>query len=256
MSTEHLTARLAELEQQVAQLTHERDEWAAKWKRMSRKYAELRWPGLTKIITGKAANGVNVRYEGAPPEVGADIAKPEWCPSCGGHGEVEGWSDNSPDAHRITGTCGRCNGNQTLLAAYEGATAELDNFKAAYRDREVMWHHELMNPLRDALGLETFVTRAKLLDAAKRAFAMVDEAMFDDLRSFGVWRNARCYLDLGQYADDYVKPAADWLRPRGLVERDEDESGQYVRVLRDPRVKLDNTNGVPPSPADQSKEPK
>lgn len=51
--------RLAELEQQVVQLTRERDEWAAKWQRMSRKYAELRWPGLTRIITGKDADGVS-----------------------------------------------------------------------------------------------------------------------------------------------------------------------------------------------------
>ena len=57
-TTSDLAARLAELEQQVVQLTRERDEWAAKWQRMSRKYAELRWPGLTRIIAGKDANGV------------------------------------------------------------------------------------------------------------------------------------------------------------------------------------------------------
>lgn len=57
-TTSDLAARLAELEQQVVQLTRERDEWAAKWQRMSRKYAELRWPGLTRIITGKDAAGV------------------------------------------------------------------------------------------------------------------------------------------------------------------------------------------------------
>lgn len=57
-TTSDLAARLAELEQQVVQLTRERDEWAAKWQRMNRKYAELRWPGLTRIITGKDADGV------------------------------------------------------------------------------------------------------------------------------------------------------------------------------------------------------
>lgn len=57
-TTSDLAARLAELEQQVVQLTRERDEWAAKWQRMRRKYAELRWPGLTRIITGKDAYGV------------------------------------------------------------------------------------------------------------------------------------------------------------------------------------------------------
>lgn len=57
-TTSDLAARLAELEQQVVQLTRERDEWAAKWQRMRRKYAELRWPGLTRIIAGKDANGV------------------------------------------------------------------------------------------------------------------------------------------------------------------------------------------------------
>lgn len=58
-TTSDLAARLAELEQQVVQLTRERDEWAAKWQRMRRKYAELRWPGLTRIITGKDADGVS-----------------------------------------------------------------------------------------------------------------------------------------------------------------------------------------------------
>ena len=67
-TTSDLAARLAELEQQVVQLTRERDEWAAKWQRMRRKYAELRWPGLTRIIAGKDANGVSVaRPEGSEP---------------------------------------------------------------------------------------------------------------------------------------------------------------------------------------------
>lgn len=61
-TTSDLAARLAELEQQVVQLTRERDEWAAKWQRMSRKYAELRWPGLTRIIAGKDADGVSVAH--------------------------------------------------------------------------------------------------------------------------------------------------------------------------------------------------
>lgn len=43
---------------EVVKLRAERDEWAAKWQRMRRKYAELRWPGLTRIITGKDAGGV------------------------------------------------------------------------------------------------------------------------------------------------------------------------------------------------------
>ena len=57
--------RLQELEQQVAQLTSERDEWAAKWMAERRKYAALRWPGLTATVKPNGPAGVATAAEGA-----------------------------------------------------------------------------------------------------------------------------------------------------------------------------------------------
>lgn len=42
--------RLAELERQAAQLTAERDEWAHKAQDWRHKYAELRYPGMTREV--------------------------------------------------------------------------------------------------------------------------------------------------------------------------------------------------------------
>ncbi len=51
---------IAELETQVAQLTSERDDWARKAMEWRRKYAELRYPGMTNKVhvAGVATGGV------------------------------------------------------------------------------------------------------------------------------------------------------------------------------------------------------
>jgi hypothetical protein len=39
----------------IERLTRERDEWAAKWQAERKKYAELRWPGLTGKVRALGA---------------------------------------------------------------------------------------------------------------------------------------------------------------------------------------------------------
>lgn len=57
-----LQARIAELEAQVDALRAERDalkverdEWAEKWHQMRRQYGEMRWPGMTRVVTASDA---------------------------------------------------------------------------------------------------------------------------------------------------------------------------------------------------------
>lgn len=52
--------------------------------------------------------------------------EPDYCPNCGGTGEVTAMSDNSPDAHEVCIVCPHCEGHQTLEAAYRGVRKLLD----------------------------------------------------------------------------------------------------------------------------------
>ena len=46
-------AEIDRLRAEVERLTKERDEWAAKWHAMRMRYAELKFPGMTKEIRAK-----------------------------------------------------------------------------------------------------------------------------------------------------------------------------------------------------------
>ena len=55
MTDEQMKARIAELEDERDALKVERDEWAAKWHAMRRQYGEMRWPGMTRVVTASDA---------------------------------------------------------------------------------------------------------------------------------------------------------------------------------------------------------
>lgn len=48
----------------IACLTAERDEWAAKWHAERRRYAQLRWPGMTREVRALDASDVNGGADG------------------------------------------------------------------------------------------------------------------------------------------------------------------------------------------------
>lgn len=68
-----------------------------------------------------------------------------------------------------------------------------------------------------------------------RAFALADREMFSALKSYG------CSCDGGKYFREpcgygwnEFHEAAEWLLQRGYLQRDQDQGGPFLRVVRRP----------------------